>query len=299
MRQDGPVAAAARIAVVSALAFRDVDPDEPLLLAALTRAGAAPVVACWDDPDVRWEDLDLAVVRSAWDAAQRRPEFLAWATATAVRTRLRNAPDVLAWSSDKTYLEELATAGVPVVPTTFLRLGDDVRLPSTASFVVKPAVSAGGRDTARYATGDTGRAAAQVAQLLAAGRTALVQPYQAGVDVRGERALVFVAGRFSHAAGKGPILVEGRAPSSALQLSDELVPATATQAERDVAEAVLDAAPFDRADLLYARVDLVPGPDGAPLLLELELVEPSLFLEQAPVAALDRLALAVVAAART
>lgn len=97
-----------RIAVVTAREFRGVDPDAPLLLAALTRAGAEPVVARWDGPDVRWEDVHVAVVRSAWDDALRREEFLAWAAATARRTRLRNAPQVLAWGTDKGYLDELA-----------------------------------------------------------------------------------------------------------------------------------------------------------------------------------------------
>jgi hypothetical protein len=138
-----------------------------------------------------------------------------------------------------------------------------------------------------------------VRALLAAGRTALVQPYQGSVDARGERALMYVAGRFAYAASKSAILVEGRPASGALQLSDQLAPATATEQERAVAEAVLDAVPFARADLLYARVDLVHGPGGEPLLLELELVEPSMFLEQAPPGAVDAFAAAVVAAART
>jgi glutathione synthase/RimK-type ligase-like ATP-grasp enzyme len=285
-----------RIAVVTAREFRGVDPDEPLLLAALARAGAEPVVAAWDDPAVAWEDVDLAVVRSAWDYALRRTAFLAWATATGRRTRLRNAPEVLAWGTDKAYLAELAARGVPVVPTTTVQPGDEVHLPD-GPLVVKPTVSAGGRDTARYADGDPA-AADHVRALLAAGRTALVQPYQDSVDARGERALMHVGGRFAWAAAKSAILVEGRPASAALQLSDELVPAGATAAERAVAEAVLDAVPFPRADLLYARVDLVHGPDGSPLLLELELVEPSMFLEQAPPGGVDAFAQELVAAAR-
>ncbi len=283
---------------MTARAFRGADPDEPLLLAALARAGAEPVVACWDDPGERWEDVDLAVVRSAWDYALRRAEFLAWADATATRTRLRNAPAVLSWNTDKTYLGQLAAAGVPVVPTTFLRPGDDVRLASTGgALVVKPAVSAGGRDTARYAAGGAAAATAHVQALLAAGRTALVQPYQDSVDARGERALMFVAGRFAFAASKAAILVEGRPASAELQLSERLAPVAATEVERAVAEAVLDATPFEREDLLYARVDLVHGPAGAPLLLELELVEPSMFFEHAPPGAVDAFGAAVVAAA--
>lgn len=288
-----------RIAIVTARAAIGTDDDEPLLLAALSKAGAVVEVVEWDDPVADWSAFDLAVVRSTWDYTLRRNAFLAWATATAGQTRLRNGPDVLAWNTEKTYLRELAAAGVPVVPTTFLTPDNDVRIPvGDGDFVVKPSVSAGGRDTARYTAGELAAARGHVQLLLNTGRTVLVQPYQDSVDIRGETALVFVNGRFSHAANKGALLAVGR-PSTPEKLfaTERMAAVVPTTAERDVAEVVLAATPFAPAELLYARVDLIQGSGGRPLLLELELVEPSMFLPYAPAQAVPRFAAAIAAAA--
>lgn len=287
-----------RIAIVTARAAVGTDEDEPLLLAALAAAGADVDVVAWDEPDARWDSYDLAVVRSAWDYSARRAEFLHWASVAGARTRLRNGADVLAWNTDKIYLRELADAGVPVVPTTFLTPGDDIVLPADTEVVVKPSVSAGSRDTARYAPDALAAARRHADDLLAVGRTVLVQPYQASVDAQGETALLFVGGRFSHAASKAALLAPGHVPSvEKLFATEKLAAAEPGSAEREVAEAVLDAAPFTRDELLYARVDLVEGADGTPLLLELELAEPSMFLPQAPPAAVTAFAAAIIAAA--
>lgn len=109
-----------RIAIVTARAAVGTDEDQLILLAALSAVGADAQVVPWDDPVADWEEYDLAVVRSTWDYSWRRDEFLAWARTTAGHTRLCNGPEVLEWNTDKTYLRELAGAGVPVVPTTFL-----------------------------------------------------------------------------------------------------------------------------------------------------------------------------------
>lgn len=282
-----------RIAIVTALSTAGTDDDEPLLLAALRTAGAAAAVVAWDDPAIEWGGFDVAVVRSAWDYSARRDEFLAWARSTAARTVLRNGPEVLAWNTDKTYLRWLT--GVPVVPTVFLEPGDDIALPGGVEIVVKPSVSAGSRDTARYAPDAHPAARDHAAQLLAVGRTVMVQPYQASVDTRGETALMFVGGAYSHAASKAALLTPGHVLSPDKLFATEKMSATEpTAAEREVAESVLDAAPFPRGDLLYARVDLVAGPAGDPLLLELELAEPSMFLTLAPHAA-TTLAAAIIA----
>jgi glutathione synthase/RimK-type ligase-like ATP-grasp enzyme len=192
--------------------------------------------------------------------------------------RLANPAEVIAWNTDKRYLGELAAVGVPVVPTRWYAPGDQVPEPE-GQVVVKPAVSAGARDTRRH--DDPAAAAAHAAELLAAGRTVMVQPYVDGVDAAGETGLVFVGGRFSHAFGKGALLTAGDRATSALFAEEEISEREPSARELEVGEQVLDAAelrgPVARADLLYARVDLVPGPEGEPLLLELELAEPSLF----------------------
>lgn len=285
-----------RIAIATSRPARGTDDDEPLLLPALARAGADVQVIDWDDTAVDWAGLDLVVLRSTWDYTFHHAEFLAWTERVAAATRLRNGPDVVRWNSDKTYLAELAAAGVPVVPTTVLRPGDAVTLPD-GEIVVKPTVSAGSRDTARYTAADRGAATAHAQRLLDAGRAVLVQPYQAAVDDDGETALLYLGGSFSHAARKGPLLSADGAMTDQLFAVEQMSSRTPTPAQLAVAEQALAAAPVALDDLLYARVDLVPGPAGEPLLLELELVEPSLFLPQAPDGTADRFAAAIVAAA--
>ncbi|GJF31201.1 ATP-grasp domain-containing protein [Kitasatospora sp. NE20-6] len=247
------------------------DREKATALAAFAAAGLAAEAVVWDDPAVEWSRYGVAVVRSTWDYTGRRAEFLAWAGRASAVTRLCNPVAVLERNTDKTYLRGLAAAGVPVVPTAWVAPGQ--RLTEAAApwpeLVVKPTVSAGARDTVR--TTDQEAAAAHAAALTAAGRTAMVQPYLRAVDGEGETSLVFIGGGFSHAVRRGPMLSgpEGR-------FADELREPDADQLA--MAEQVLAAVP-ERADLLYARVDLVRDEDGAPVLIELELTEPRLFLQ--------------------
>jgi glutathione synthase/RimK-type ligase-like ATP-grasp enzyme len=270
------------------------DEDAPLLLAACAAAGLDADWRVWDDAAVHWGSYDLVVIRSTWDYAPRRDDFVAWAQS---QPRLANPADVIRWNTDKTYLGDLAAAGVPVVPTVFLthlEPGAGPAWPADwAEVVVKPAVSAGGRDTARYGPAEADRARAHAAKLLAAGRRVLVQPYLAAVDEVGETAVVHVGGRYSHALGKAALLVPGGAAEIDELWRPERVEAREpAAAERALAEQALAAVPGGPQRLLYARVDLLPGPAGDPLVVEVELTEPSLFLTAVPPAA-DRFAAAI------
>ncbi|HYF28257.1 MAG TPA: hypothetical protein VD931_21120 [Baekduia sp.] len=237
----------------------------------------------WDDPGVDWDAYNLVVVRSTWDYQRQRDAFLAWAQR--VGDRLVNPPDVLRWNTDKRYLAQLPRT----VPTAFLEPG--APLPALdAEVVLKPTVSAGSRDTARFRPGEEERAAALLAAIHASGRTAMVQPYVASVDERGETALLFFGGSFSHAIRKGPLLRPGADPTADLYAAEDITARDPAPAERELAEEVLAALPW--RDLAYARVDVVEDEGGRPLLLELELTEPSLFFAHAP-AAVQRFAHAV------
>lgn len=270
-----------RVGLATSAGYPGLHVDERLVLAPLDRLGVAAEVVRWDDEGVDWAAYDLVVVRSTWDYTVRREEFLAWAASV---PRLANPAAVLTWNTDKRYLAELAAAGVPVVPTAFVAPGQAYDVPAH-EHVVKPTVSAGARDTRRFAAGEDSMPHAS--GLLEAGRTVMVQPYQAAVDAAGETALLFFLGAHSHAARKAPVLV----PTLASPDQVEIAPREASPAELEVAGAALAAVPHEES-LLYARVDLVPGPDGAPLVMELEVTEPSLFLTQSPGAA-DRFAQAV------
>jgi hypothetical protein len=272
------------------------DEDEPLLLAALADAGLTADVADWADPSADWAAADAVVVRSTWDYAPRRDEFLAWARRVEGVTRLFNPADVLAWNTDKRYLAGLADAGVPVVPTAWATTGDELHaaLGHWDDVVVKPTVSAGARDTARFRPGEREHAARFATAILGSGRAVMVQPYLARLDTDGETGLVYVDGAYSHAFRKGALLA-GAALGPGLYAEEEIAPRVATAAQRAIGDAVL-AVVGDRigGPPLYARVDLVPGADGEPVLIELELTEPSLFLTTDPGAA-ARVAAAVAA----
>lgn len=259
-----------QVALATAAQLPDLDEDGAALLEALDAEGvqAAPVV--WDS-GADWAAYDLVVVRSTWDYDRRREQFLAWAASV---PRLANPADVLAWNTDKTYLQALASAGVPVVETTWLVPGD-VFTPPAGPYVVKPTVSAGARDTAAYDGGAD--ATAHVQRLLAAGRPVMVQPYLPQVEVLGETSVLCFEGEMSHAASKSALLQVGAGVRNDIDSRALVTPAEPTRAQVDLAKAALAVV---GQPLLYARVDLVPGPEG-PLLLELELTEPSLFLRHA------------------
>lgn len=283
-----------RVALATAAEAVGLDDDEPPLLAALRARGIAVEPVVWDDPAVDWAAWDLAVLRSTWDYPRRRDAFLAWARQVAAATAVHNPPEVITWNSDKRYLLELTAAGVATVPSAIVAPGERVALPADGPFVVKPSVSAGSQDTARYEPADRAAAAAHAARLHAQGRAVLVQPYVADVDVRGETAVVHIGGGYSHAIRKGPILAGDVETVGGLFAREQIDAREPTGAEQATADAALAALPFPAGDLLYARVDLVPAPDGSPLVLEVELVEPSLFL-RFDAGAADRLAGAIAA----
>lgn len=262
-----------RIVLAGCPQLIDGDGDDEGLLEALRGRGLHARWLSWDDPQTL--DADLVILRATWDYAERRDEFLAWASRV---PNLLNAPAVVAWNSDKRYLQDLAAAGVPTVPSWFFEPGDSLRLPK-GEVVVKPAIGAGSIDTGRF----TGRAAREhAAALQDSGRTVLVQPYDSRVE-DGETALVFLGGEQSHAFTKGPMLPpEGELPqldASGTFSTESLTPADPDFAMWDLGHAALDAAAarlgIAKTDLLYARVDLIGGAED-PVLLELELIEPSL-----------------------
>jgi len=234
----------------------------------------------WDDPAVEWDGFDLVVLRSTWDYTERRDAFVAWCER--VGGRLHNPPGVVRWNSDKRYLADLGAAGLGVVPTTFL---DPSRPPAALSLpagpcVVKPAVSAGSRDTARH--DDPAAATDHARRLLAGGRVAMVQPYVANVDIAGETALVYFDGVFDHAIRKAPMLRDGEAAVDGLFAPEVIDRREPRAAELAVGEAVMAEVQRRFGRLLYARVDLL---GEHPVVLELELIEPSLFFAQSDGAA--------------
>jgi hypothetical protein len=251
----------------------------------------------WSDPAVAWDGYDRVIIRSTWDYAGQGERFGEWCEAVGA-DRLRNVPEIVAWNADKRYLLDL---DVPTVPTVLVGPGDR-RPPLAGEVVVKPNVSAGARDTGRFGDAHHDDADRLIERIHATGRVALVQPYLDGVERDGETALVFIGGELSHVLRKQPILrTIGEAPLAggewrcvAVYLEDDFIAlGAATDAQRDLAFAVYREVANRFAPPLYARIDLVPNLDGSPVLLELELIEPNLYLDLAPGAA-ERLAAAIL-----
>jgi glutathione synthase/RimK-type ligase-like ATP-grasp enzyme len=270
------------VAGTRVMSERTVAETRPLV-EALTAAGVDATTHPWDDESVAWGEADLVAVRTTWDYTARREEFLAWAARVADATLLQNPLEVLRWNSHKAYLVELADAGVPVVPTTLVPRGGPTPALGSGSLVVKPAVSAGGRST-HLGTAD---ALGVILAELVADHDTLVQPAVESIGRDGEVSLVRLGDRWSHAVRKVP------APGGFLvheRHGGHLEDHTPTPRETAVAEAALALAP---APVHAARVDLVRV-DDEPVVMELELIEPELFLRRAP-AAPARLAAALLA----
>lgn len=269
----------------------DPDIDLDVAVGALTAAGLPVEVVVWDDVDVDWARFRAVLLRSVWDYVPRFADFMTWARRVDGLTRLMPPLAVVERNTDKRYLQDLADAGVPVVPTLWVEPGepsdtDALHGLAWSRLVVKPSVSSGSRDT--IVTTDHDRARAHAAVIAGGGRAALVQPYLPAVDAEGEVSVVVLGGQVSHAVRKVPALSVGGYGDA----SDRF---EVTAALAEAAQAALAAEPL-AAGLPWARVDLVPdAATGSWLVMELELTEPLLFLSYAPEAA-GRFAAAVVAA---
>jgi hypothetical protein len=249
----------------------------------------------WDDERVDWQAYDRVVVRSVWDYTSKIDTFLAWADAVGQR-RLRNSPELLRFNADKRYL---TTLEAPTVPTTLLEPGDPMPGFDT-EIVIKPNVSAGARDTGRFMPDAAADAAALVERIHCSGRAVLMQPYLPGVDVHGERAVVFFGGEVSHVLHKRPVLREpgvapvaaaAHAPAAIMLEPDLVIPGSAGEEQLALADRVHVEISERLGQPLFMRVDMVPGADG-PVVIEIEAIEPMLYFDLIPGAA-ERFAAAV------
>ncbi len=290
-----------RVAIATFTGLPPEFADDQRLAVALENLGIESEPIAWDEPDANWRQFDAVVIRSTWDYARRRDEFLAWADS--VGDRLHNSAAVLRWNSDKRYLGELAEAGFATVSTTYVGPGDSIGELS-GEIVVKPTISAGGRDTGRFGPAAHEGARSLIAAIQASGRTAMVQPYQPSVDSAGETAVVCLNGEPSHVLRKRAVLgadevapVRDDALGAAEIMYDPGLVTAGEASERELAlarEVIAHVAARFGYMPLYARVDLLQDADGAPLVLELEAVEPNLYLDQVEGAS-QRVAEAIVA----
>ncbi len=265
-----------RIALATCRRLPEPDPDQRPLLDALRSLGADAKMLAWDDPASDCAGFDLCVIRSTWNYHKHLREFLAWARKASRQTKLMNPWKIVRWNSDKIYLKELESSGIRTIPTVFYPRGGKRSLQSIlvergwTDVVIKPRISASSFMTRRFGCDDL-RSAADFLAETTAQRHMMIQPYVRSVETRGERSLIYIAGELTHAVRKSPRLAKGlERVSSNIKIDAD---------ERRFALRAIG--PFKK-DILYARIDVARGDDGGLMLMELELIEPSLFLWHAP-----------------
>jgi len=284
------------VALVTYDARPEPTDDDRLLVDALSARGVSVRAIPWSDPDARWGAFDTVIVRSCWDYFLRADEFHAWLDRLeAGRARVHNDARILRWNADKTYLRELETRGIPVIPTRWIGAGSATSLEELrretgwGELVVKPTVSGGAHRTWRSAPGAEAVDDARLAELVEAGAV-MVQPLVEEIEREGEWSLVYFAGEFSHAVLKRPRSGDFRVQS---EHGGTLEPVEPTASVIAAGQRAIAGIPFGDGPPLYARVDgcIV---NGGLRLMELEVLEPELFLRCAPEAA-GRLAEALIA----
>jgi len=264
-----------QLRVATCVTLPEPDPDAAPLAAALAAAGIDARVVAWDDPAADWASPIPTVLRSTWNYSLVRDEFLAWCDRVDRTAPLLNPPAIVRANSHKRYLLELAERGVPTVPTTVIPAGGALGDAGIGAerIVVKPAIGAASLGARLFGPGERELAREHVATWSARGEV-LVQPYLASVEEHGERSLIWIDGAITHAIRKAP-----RFSGDAEQVTG---PHPIAVDERAVAEAALE--PW-RDVILYGRVDLARDTYGSPCVMELELIEPSLFFAKHPPAA--------------
>lgn len=264
------------IAIATYADLPDLTADDALLIPALAEWGlrAQPVV--WNDPDMDWSVPKVTVLRSTWDYHHQRAAFLAWAEGVAGLHTLCNPLELLRWNTHKFYLRELEQRHIPIVPTLWLEQGSRANLVALMEqhgwlkIVIKPAVSASAYATMLVTVETVQAGQAHLDQLLVT-NDILLQPFLSTVTSSHERSLIFIDGTYTHAIEREPAL--DLEPDAQDQL---IMP---QEGELLLARNILDLLPVPP---LYARVDLIHDEVGTLCLMELELVEPFLWLAHAP-----------------
>ena len=248
-----------------------------LMREALASVGRDMEVVQWDAPDVDWSRYESAITAVTWDYAARPEQFLAQLSEIAEQTRLINSLDVIRWNLNKTYLKDLEERGAQLVPTHWVeKATPEAAEAAFAAFdadriVIKPVVGAGAWRQVMLRKGEPWPSEAELPPA-----AAMIQPFLPAIQSEGEYSFLFFNGQFSHAVVKRPQKGDYRIQTSFGGSAEPYMPSADDLADaRDVLESVPE-------ELFHARVDMVRAEDGSLLLMELELIEPYLFIEDAP-----------------
>jgi glutathione synthase/RimK-type ligase-like ATP-grasp enzyme len=259
--------------------YPDLAPDDQIFRDVLVRRGANVRCAIWSDPAVDWSASPLAVIRATWDYPQRYPEFWKWLAHVETRTHLINDPQTVRWNSHKRYLADLERSGSRIVPTIFVEaalgfeLADACARRGWDDVVIKPCVGGSSYGARRMRGNEIATNGVHHLNSLLEFGEAMVQPFLHETETIGELACIFIDGTFSHAVRKAPF------NSSTVTTSERIY--DLTEDDRGFVSDIVEGLERPPA---YARVDIVPTASGT-VLMELELIEPTLYLGLQPAAA--------------
>jgi glutathione synthase/RimK-type ligase-like ATP-grasp enzyme len=266
-----------RLAVATSNELAAVQTDDLGLVAALDDLGIESTVAVWNDAEVDWSAFDAVLIRTVWDYFKHHAAFLDWLDRLdRLGVPTINDSALLRWNSDKCYLLELANHGVDIIPTrvaAHAELAEVLVTMLKRQVVIKPTISGGAWHTVRGTVGDA--TFDEAVRRVPLEHDYLVQPFVPEIVSAGEWSLLYFGGRFSHAVIKRPTAGDFRVQSEfggsvASAQPDAQMLAAATQALAAVAA-------IGHGEPAYMRVDGVVC-DGQFLIMELELIEPFLFL---------------------
>jgi len=254
--------------------------DDDLVVAPLRELGHEAETVPWQQTGVAWGEYGGVVIRTTWDYQNYLAAFLSVLRQIESQTRLANPLEIVRWNADKNvYLRDLATRGATIVPTVWNtgKINSDEierwfdQLESD-EVVIKPTVGANAQDAVRLKRGEVHAAALSK---LFAGRSCMVQPFMRGITTEGEFSLFYIDGEFSHAILKTPKPGDFRVQEEHGGIIQAIEPQGSLLA---AGKKILQ---YVSTRLLYARVDLVRTAEDEFALMELELIEPSLYLREA------------------
>jgi hypothetical protein len=244
--------------------------EDALLLDFLQGKGLDINREVWTDAFVNWEQYQLIILKSPWDYIDNIDAFYKWLDMLeSFNIRLLNPYNIVKWNSDKHYIKEMMNAGLSVIPAVYIEKGTQPLWPAyfskfnTDKLIVKPCISGGSKNTFVVTPGKQ--------PSLVFNEAFMVQPFMAEIQTEGEWSFLFFNGQFSHCLLKKPVAGEFRVQQ---QFGGSAVPQTPPAVYLETAAAFVSRY---AKGCLYARVDGVVK-NGQFLLMELELIEPLLFL---------------------
>jgi hypothetical protein len=255
--------------------------DDEHAIEPLTGIGWRVSTVSWRQTEIPWREFDVVIIRSTWDYWNDVPAFLEVLMQIDRETRLANPLDLVHWNLAKTYMVDLEGKGVGIVPTIWpdavpvAALREFFDLLDCDELVIKPVVGANGEDAFRVSRSDSKEQLARIAGCFC-NRKAMVQRFMPRILDEGEYSLFFFNGEFSHAILKTPMESEFRSQEERGAKIQRVMPEKSLLLRGQQALDVLSTTP------LYARVDFVRDDEDEFVVMELELIEPSMYLRTDP-----------------